>query len=84
MKTLTAEEASSHLIELVHSAAKGEEITIRAGAYAVLLQPVANDSPGKLTPREALRKLQSQSHLTHEQAESYLREVRAERLAHGE
>jgi hypothetical protein len=32
--------------------------------------------------REALRQLQSQSRLTPAQAEIYLREVRAERLAH--
>ncbi len=84
MKTLTVQEAAGHLSELVHSAAAGEAITIRAGSDAVLLQPVSSIPQDGLSPREALRQLQSQSQLTHEQAESYLREVRAERLAHGE
>jgi predicted DNA-binding antitoxin AbrB/MazE fold protein len=41
------------------------------------------DNPGDdlLVPREALRELQAKGRLTTEQAESYLREVTAERLA---
>ena len=82
MKTLTVQEASRNLGELVHSAADGEEITIHDGACTVLLQPVAAPVSKRLKGREALRQLQSQSRLTTAQAESYLREVHAERLAH--
>jgi len=82
MKTLTVQEASRNLSELVHCAADGEEITIHDGACTVLLQPVAAPVSKHLKGREALRQLQSQSRLTTAQAESYLREVHAERLAH--
>ena len=82
MKTLTVQEASRNLGELVHSAVEGEEITIQDGACTVLLQPVPNAPQNRLPGREALRRLQLQSRLTPAQAESYLREVHAERLAH--
>ena len=36
---------------------------------------------GRLSPREALRELQQEARLTPAQAEAYLKEVRAERLA---
>ena len=81
MKTLTVQEASRNLSELVHCAADGEEITTHDGTCTVLLQPVATPSGKHLKGREALRQLQSQSRLTTAQAESYLREVHAERLA---
>jgi len=82
MKTLTVQEAIGHLGELVHWAVEGEEITIRDGACAVLLQPVSSAPKSHLTGREALRQLQLESRLTPALAESYLREVHAERLAH--
>jgi antitoxin (DNA-binding transcriptional repressor) of toxin-antitoxin stability system len=82
MKTVTVQEASRNLSELVHSAAEGEEITIHDGDCTVLLQPVAARSENRPKGREALRQLQSRSRLTSAQAESYLREVHAERLAH--
>jgi antitoxin (DNA-binding transcriptional repressor) of toxin-antitoxin stability system len=82
MKTLTVQEASRNLSELVHRAAKGEEVAINDGACTVLLQPVLNPANNNLTGREALQQLQLQSQLTHSLAESYLREVHAERLAH--
>lgn len=51
----------------------------------VLLQPLPSlpESPAfeRLTAREALHRLQSQPRLTAAQAEDYLRDVRAERLA---
>ena len=82
MKTLTAREASRNLSELVHCAVGGEEITIHDGACTVLLQPVSAPPQNRRKGREALRQLQSQSRLTPTQADNYLREVHAERLAH--
>jgi len=76
------QEASRNLSELVHSAVEGEEITIQDGSYTVLLKPVSSASKQHLAGREALRQLQSESRLTATQAETYLREVHAERLAH--
>ena len=81
MKTLTVQEASWNLSERVHCAAGGEEITIHDGACTVLLQPVYTPPKKHLKGREALRQLQLQSQLTTAQADSYLREVHAERLA---
>jgi len=44
--------------------------------------PTENEDASTISPpREALRCLQQTARLTEEQAESYLREVRAERLA---
>ena len=82
MKTLTAQEASRNLSELVHSAVEGEQITIHDGGCTVLLQPVSSAPKNRLTGREALQQLQSESRLTSAQAETYLREVHAERIAH--
>ena len=82
MKTLTVQEASRNLSELVHSAAEGEEITIHDGGCTVLLQPVSSAPKNRLAGREALRQLQAQSRLTPAQAETYLHEVHAERIAH--
>ena len=81
MKTVTVQEASRNLRDLLHCAAGGEEITIQDGTCTVLLQPVAAPPNKHRKGREALRQLQSQSRLTTAQAESYLREVHAERLA---
>jgi antitoxin (DNA-binding transcriptional repressor) of toxin-antitoxin stability system len=81
MKTVTVQEASQNLSELVHSAAEGEEITIHDGACTVLLQPVSASPKNHVKGRDALRQLQSQSRLTSAQAEGYLREVHAERRA---
>lgn len=82
MKTVTVQEASRNLSELVHCAADGEEITIHDGACTVLLQPVSPVSKNHLKGRDALRQLQSQARLTSALAENYLREVHAERLAY--
>ena len=82
MKTLTVQEASRNLSELLHSAAGGEEITIHDGTCTVLLQPISTSAKNLGNGRAALRQLQSQSRLTPAQAESYLQEVHAERLAH--
>jgi antitoxin (DNA-binding transcriptional repressor) of toxin-antitoxin stability system len=82
MKTVTVQEASRNLSELVHCAAGGEEVTIHDGACTVLLQPVSAGPTNCVKGRDALRQLQSQSRLTPARAESYLREVHAERLAH--
>jgi antitoxin (DNA-binding transcriptional repressor) of toxin-antitoxin stability system len=82
MKTMTVQEASRNLSELLHCAAEGEEITIHDGTCTVLLQPVSTAPKNCGKGRDALRQLQSQSRLTPAQAENYLREVHAERLAH--
>ena len=81
MKTLTVEEASRNLSELLHSAAGGEEIIINDGTLAISLRPVSAAPKNRLTGRDALRQLQSQSRLTPAQAEHYLQEIHAERLA---
>jgi hypothetical protein len=84
MKTLTVEEATPGLGQLVELALAGEQIQIRKGSGVVELRPthatqtVADE---KLTPREALRRLQVEARLTPQQAEGYLRELREERLA---
>ena len=53
MKTLTVQEASRNLGELVHCAAGGEEITIHDGTCTVLLQPVAAPAKNNSKGREA-------------------------------
>jgi len=87
MKTLTVQEASKSLGDLLRRAASGEQIAISEGECTVLLQPLSEShetSAGeRLSAREALRRLQSGSRLTAAQAEDYLREVRAERLTDG-
>ena len=84
MKTLTVEEATPGLGQLVELALAGEQIQIRKGSGVVELRPAqANQTPPKepLTPRAALRRLQEEGRLTPQQAEAYLCEVREERLA---
>jgi hypothetical protein len=84
MKTLTVEEATPGLGRLVDLALAGEQIQIRKGNGVVELRP-AQLTQGtvdqKLTPREALRKLQEDARLEPEEAEEYRRELREERLA---
>ena len=83
MKTLTIGEAAGNLANWLKQAAAGEEIVIRSGNAEVALQPVVKvKSPGvAISPREALRQLQQDARLTPDQADNYLREVHAERLA---
>ena len=85
MKTLTVQEASQNLGRWLQRAMGGEQIAIHEGACAVLLQSLPavaeSSAPGRLPPREALRLMQEEAHLTLEQAEQYTREVREERLA---
>lgn len=84
MKTLTVEEATPGLGRLVELALAGEQIQIRQGSGVVELRPAqATQTTGeeRLTPREALRRLQADARLTAQQAEGYLRELREERLA---
>lgn len=82
MKTLTIGEAARNLANWLKQAIAGEKIDIRSDDTVV----AAEASPFKripkpFSPREALRRLQSETHLSPAQAESYLREVHAERLA---
>ena len=85
MTTLTVLEASQNLSGWLERALHGEEIGIVTGGSvvtlkpAVALEPVAK--PGRLSPREALRALQQEACLSAAQADEYLREVQAERLA---
>ena len=85
MKTLTVSEAARDLANWLKQAIAGEEIAIRSdGDDVVALRPLPSNgsAPVKsLSPREALRRLQQAAHLTPAQAESYLQEVHAERLA---
>jgi len=84
MKMLTVEEASSGLGRWVELALAGEQIQIRKGSGVVELRPaqaVQTEVGEKLTPREALRRLQEDARMTPPQAEEYLRELREERLA---
>ena len=85
MKTLTISEATSNLASWLQQAIAGEEIGIRSGNAVVVLRPLPASANGQETeqvsPREALRRLQQEARLTPAQAERYLNEVRAERLA---
>lgn len=84
LKTLTVEEATSGLGRLVELALAGEQIQIRKGSGVVELRPTQaaqSDVDEKLTPREALRRLQEDALLTPQQADGYLRELHEERLA---
>ena len=85
MKTLTISEATSNLAGWLQQAVAGEEIGIRSGDTLVVLRPLSGAAHGQEpeppSPREALRHLQENARLTPAQAESYLNEVRAERLA---
>jgi len=88
MKTLTVQEASRSLSDWLRRAASGERIAIHEGACVVLLQPLPASPEAcasePLTAHEALRRLQSRPRLSAAEAEDYLHEVRAERLADGE
>lgn len=85
MKTLTVQEASRSLGDWLRRAASGEQIAIHEGECTVLLQPLSDlpPPPAPLSPRDALRRLQSGSRLSASQAHDYLRELRAERLSEG-
>lgn len=84
MKTLSVEEAVAGLAGWVERAMAGEQILIRQGGALVELRPADPASvakPAPLPPREALRRMQKEARLKPEEAEHYLWEVRAERLA---
>jgi len=85
VKTLTVEEATTGLGKWLELAVAGEGIRIRKGDAVVELRPVSErDRTGaleRLAPREALRQLQAEARLTPQQAQTYLEELRQERLA---
>jgi hypothetical protein len=84
MKTLTVEEAIVSLGTLIERTLTGEKIQIRKGQGVVELRPAEPAQCAEtesLSPLEALRRLQHEARLKPEQADSYLREVREERLA---
>jgi len=85
MKTLTISEAVRDLAGLLKQAVAGEDIGIRSENTIVALRPLPNAKIKKekepLSPRDALRQLQRDAHLTNAQADSYMKEVYAERLA---
>jgi len=84
MRTLTVEEATPGLGRLVELALAGEQIQIRKGNGIVELRPAQAPQPSvgeALSPREALRLLQTDARMTPQQAEHYLRDLREERLA---
>jgi hypothetical protein len=84
MRTLSLEEAVSSLGRWLELAIAGEDICIRKGDAVVELRPVGASRPPssneRLSPREALRRLQTEAHLTPEQAQQYLNEVHDARL----
>jgi antitoxin (DNA-binding transcriptional repressor) of toxin-antitoxin stability system len=82
VKTLTVNEAVRNLASLLKQAIAGEEIGIRSDDTVVVLRPLRSKALAEsLSPREALRRLQAEAHLSPAQAESYLQEVHAERVA---
>jgi antitoxin (DNA-binding transcriptional repressor) of toxin-antitoxin stability system len=81
VKTLTVTEAVRNLAALLKRAIAGEEIGIRTDDTVVVLRPLHLKAPEALLPREALRRLQSNARLSSSEAENYLREVHAERIA---
>lgn len=81
MKTLTVTEAVRNLATLLKRAIAGEEIGIRTDDTVVVLRPLHLKAPEALSPREALQRLQSDARLSSSEAENYLREVHAERVA---
>ena len=86
MRTLSLEEAASGLGRWLELAIAGEDIRIRNGDAVVELRPVAASGPTPsknehLSPREALRRLQTEARLTPNQAQQYLNEVHDERMA---
>ena len=82
MKTLTVSEAARDLTNWLKQAIAGDDIGIRSDDDIVALRPLpSNGVATNLPPREALRRLQQEAHLTPAQAKSYLQEVHAERLA---
>jgi antitoxin (DNA-binding transcriptional repressor) of toxin-antitoxin stability system len=81
VKTLTVTEAIRNLATLLKQAIAGEEIGIRTDDTVVVLRPLHSKAPEMLSPREALRRLQSDARLSSVEAENYLREVQAERVA---
>ncbi|HEY2329756.1 MAG TPA: hypothetical protein VGI63_08080 [Verrucomicrobiae bacterium] len=82
MKTLTISEAAGNLSKWLKMAVAGEDIAIRTDDNVIALRPLpASAGAEKLSPREALRRLQSDARLTPAEADSYLNEVHAERLA---
>jgi len=86
VKTLSVREAASDLATWLKRAIAGEDIAIRRGKAVVALHPIRpakREGNGRLTPIEALRRLQQDARLTAADAASYLAEVKAERLAGG-
>jgi hypothetical protein len=85
MRTLSLEKAVSGLGRWLELAIAGEDIRIRKGDTVVELRPVPASGPPssneRLSPREALRRLQAEARLTPDQAQQYLNEVHDERLA---
>ena len=82
MKTLTVSETARDLANWLKQAVAGKDIAIHSDDSIVALRPLPSNGVAiNLSPREALRRLQQQAHLTPAQAESYLQEVHAERLA---
>jgi len=85
MRTLSLEEAVTGLGRWLERAIAGEDIRIRKGEAVVELRPVPASGPPstseRLSPREALRRLQAEARLAPEQAQQYLNEVYDERLA---
>ena len=85
MRTLSLEEAVTGLGRWLELAIAGEDIRIQNGDAVMELRPVGASGPPssneRLSPREALHRLQAEARLTPDQAQQYLNEVYDERLA---
>lgn len=85
MKTLTISEAARDLANWLKQAVAGEEIGIRSDNTIVALRPLSTSGAATtakpLSPREALKQLQQEYHLTSDEADNYLCEVHAERCS---
>jgi antitoxin (DNA-binding transcriptional repressor) of toxin-antitoxin stability system len=79
MATVTVEEAASSLGRILDRALGGEQILIRKGDAVVELHPALPTAAETLPPRDALRRLQADAHLSPAEAEQYLREASEER-----
>ena len=85
MKTFTVNEAAHDLAAVLKQAVAGEDIGIQSGGTVVALRPLipfnGKTESEQMSPRQALRRLQQDDHLTPAQANAYETELRAERLA---
>ena len=79
MHSISLAEAKENLADCVRRAIAGEEIAIETDGRMVALKPIPADHAIRRSPLEALRWLQQNPTLTHEQASAYCDEIREQR-----